>query len=62
MPTRTRKQPLQRLKRNGGHPRTKTAALTCYLYQKEELQKRAWAEGMSVSYYLNYLLWKDWIE
>lgn len=39
----------------------KQAALACYQYQKEELKKRARARRMSVSRFLNELLWKDWI-
>lgn len=49
----------KRLQRNGGHPRTKSASLTCYQYQKDVLIKRAHSRNMTVSYYLNYLLWKD---
>lgn len=49
----------KRLKRNGGHPRTKSASLSCYQYQKDTLIKRAHSRNMTVSYYLNYLLWKD---
>ena len=41
--------------------RRKTASLGCYKYQKDELVRRAIAKGMSVSYYLNWLLWRDWL-
>lgn len=30
-----------------------------YGYQKEMLRRTAHAKGMSVSYYLNFLLWAD---
>lgn len=55
------KEALMRLprSRNGAH--RKQAALGCYQYQKDELKKRAKASKMSVSRYLNELLWKDWI-
>lgn len=53
---------LKRMRRRGGQKRNKSASLTCYLYQKEELIKRAHREGMTVSYYLNYLLWKEWVD
>jgi len=55
------------LRRNGGHRREYGASLACYRYQKEELKRRA-ARGVnidgsyhpcSVSYYLNWLLWRD---
>ena len=51
---------LLRLRRKNG-VRRKTASLGAYAYQKEELKKRARAKGMSVSYYLNYILWSNWI-
>jgi hypothetical protein len=53
---------LKRMKRRGGQRRTKSASLTCYVYQKDELIKRAHSRGMTISYYLNFLLWKDWVE
>lgn len=60
MPAKTRKT-LQRLPRSSNGTRRKTAALGCYQYQKDELIKRATKRGMTVSYYLNYLLWRDWL-
>jgi hypothetical protein len=50
---------LKRLKRSNNGTTRKTASLGCYQYQKEVLQKEAHKRGMTVSYYLNYLLWKD---
>jgi hypothetical protein len=50
---------LKRLKRSNNGTTRKTASLGCYQYQKEVLQKEAHKHGMTVSYYLNYLLWKD---
>lgn len=45
---------------NNGH-RRKTASLGCYQYQKDELIRRAEMKGMTVSYYINWLLWRDWL-
>lgn len=45
--------------RNGTH--RSSAGLGCYEYQKEHLRREARAAGMTVSYYLNHLLWKDWL-
>jgi hypothetical protein len=55
------KERLKRLpaSKNGAH--RKQASLGCYQYQKDELRRRAKAEGMTVSRYLNELLWKDWV-
>lgn len=52
---------LLRLPRSKNGARRKTASLGCYRYQKDELKRRAKASKMTVSRYLNYLLWKDWI-
>jgi hypothetical protein len=41
--------------------RRKTASLGAYEYQKEVLRKRARAQRMTVSRYLNELLWKEWL-
>lgn len=49
------------LPKRGGKRREKTASLACYSYQKRELQKRARAMNCSVSYYLNHLLWQNWL-
>jgi len=38
-----------------------TAGFGVYEYQKESLRSQAHAKGWTVSYYLNYLLWKDWL-
>lgn len=51
---------IARLKRRGGKRREDRATLSCYGYQKTELQRRARAKRMSVSYYLNFLLWSQW--
>ena len=56
------------LRRRGGKKREKHASMALYGYQKNVLKKRA-AEAakkrgyreMSVSYYLNMLMWKDWL-
>jgi hypothetical protein len=45
--------------RNGTH--RKTAGLGCYQYQKDHLKAEARKAGMTVSYYLNHKLWKDWL-
>lgn len=64
-----KKQTDQRLtlKRRKGRPRGKTATMTVYAYQKRELRERARARAvrmgyrdMSISAYLNLLLWGDW--
>jgi len=55
------KKKLKRLPKSRNGTRRKTASLGCYQYQKDELKKQAYEKGMTVSYYLNYLLWKDWI-
>lgn len=56
------------LKRRGGRKREQHAGLACYGYQKQALKGRAKAaaarmgyKDMSVSAYLNMLLWKDWL-
>lgn len=49
------------LKRRGGKKREKHASLACYTYQKEVLRRRAKRMNASVSYYLNLLLWKEWL-
>lgn len=51
---------LQRLKRKNGVTR-KSFSAGAYQYQKDELKKRAKAEGMTVSFYLNHLLWHEWL-
>ena len=53
---------LKRMKRRGGQKRNKSASLTCYQYQKDELIKRAHSKGMTISYYLNFLLWHQWVD
>lgn len=50
------------LPRHPGKPREKSAQLSCYAYQKDELRKRARRKGVTVSRYLNELLWKEWVE
>ena len=62
IPKNMKPKKLLRMKRRGGQKRSKSASLTCYSYQKEELIKRAHMRGMTVSYYLNYLLWKQWVD
>jgi hypothetical protein len=49
------------LPRSNNGIKRKTASLGCYQYQKDELIRRAAHDGCSVSYYLNKLLWKDWL-
>ena len=49
------------LKRRGGKRREKHAALACYSYQKLVLKRRAASKNCSVSYYLNMMLWKEWL-
>lgn len=44
---------------NGAH--RKTTGFGSYAYQKETLRQRARRAGVSMSYYLNMLLWKDWL-
>lgn len=50
---------LRRLKKSNNGTRRKHASLGCYQYQKDMLVARAHSRNMTVSYYLNYLLWKD---
>ena len=57
---KVRKQ-LRRLPRsNNGVSRTH-AGFGLYQYQKNELIRRAADKGCSVSYYMNQLLWADWL-
>lgn len=49
------------LKRRGGKRREKHASLACYGYQKIVLKRRASDHNCSVSYYLNMMLWRDWL-
>ncbi len=51
---------LKRLKRKNGITR-KTASMGAYQYQKNTLKMKAKAKGMTVSYYLNWVLWKEWL-
>lgn len=37
------------------------AAFALFQYQKNELIARAASKGCSVSYYMNLLLWGDWL-
>jgi hypothetical protein len=52
---------LKRLRKSNNGTYRKQASLGCYQYQKDELIARAHARNMTVSYYLNYLLWRDWL-
>jgi hypothetical protein len=52
---------LKRLKKSSNGTHRQHAQLGCYQYQKDELVSRAHARNMTVSYYLNYLLWRDWL-
>lgn len=56
-----RPKPKLILKRRGGKRREKHASLACYGYQHSILKVRARRMNASVSYYLNYLLWRDWL-
>jgi hypothetical protein len=56
------RRPLMRLPIYRGSPRNKTATLSCFEHQKVELLKQAEAAGMSVSCYLNSLLFNDWMK
>jgi len=38
------------------------AAFGLYEFQKEEIRRRAWAKGWTVSRYVNHLLWSDWLQ
>jgi len=58
--TKSGKPKIKRLPKKNGVIR-KSASLSVYQYQKDELKKRAKAKGMSVSYYLNYVLWSEWL-
>lgn len=52
---------LRRLPRsNNGVSRTHSS-FGLYQYQKNELIRRAANKGCSVSYYMNLLLWADWL-
>jgi len=31
-------------------------------YQREEIRRRAWSKGWTVSRYVNHLLWSDWLQ
>lgn len=61
MQKQKRGQPLQRLPKSSNGTRRKSASMGAYAYQKEHLTKLARAKGMTVSRYLNELLWKDWM-
>lgn len=52
---------IKRLPKSSNGVQRRTASLGCYQYQKNELIRRAAHAGCSVSYYLNMLLWKDWL-
>jgi hypothetical protein len=39
----------------------KSFSAGAYQYQKDELKKRARQNGMTVSFYLNHLLWHEWL-
>jgi hypothetical protein len=55
------KKKLKRLPRSNNGVRRGHSAFGRYDYQNEELKKKAAARGMTVSYFINWLLWKDWI-
>jgi len=56
------KKTLKRLRAVNGRKRAGKATLACFQYQKDLLVRRAIRRGMTVSYYLNTLLWKDWVD
>lgn len=59
-PESTKKETkLKRLKKSNNGTHRKHASLGCYQYQKDELVRRAHARNMTVSYFLNYMLWRD---
>jgi ribosomal protein L31E len=53
---------VKRLPKSTNGTRRSTYGGSAYKFQKEELKRRARAEGVTVSYYLHTLLWKDWLE
>ena len=50
-----------RLRRFPGSPRDAGATLSCWGWQLAELRRRAELEGVTISRYLNELLWRDWL-
>lgn len=58
---KTIRKKLKRLPKSNNGTRRGHSSFGRYEYQHEELRKRADARGMTMSYYLNWLLWRDWI-
>jgi hypothetical protein len=55
------KTKLKSLPKSKNGTRRKTFSAGAYQFQKDELRRRAHKRGMSVSRYLNELLWHDWL-
>jgi hypothetical protein len=53
-----KRKSLRRLKRYIGYQRER-AGFGCFEEQKDELKKIARSKGMTLSFYINYLIWKD---
>jgi hypothetical protein len=51
---------IQRLKRKNGVQR-KTAGFAAFGYQKKWLKAQARKKGMTMSYYVNMVLWSEWL-
>jgi hypothetical protein len=56
-----KKPKLKRLPKSNNGVRRKRVSMGCYGYQREYLKAQAKAHGMSLSYYLNWREWKDWL-
>lgn len=57
-----KKKSLKRLPKSPNGTRRKSISAGAYKYQKEEIKARAAKKGMTVSYYLNWLMGYDWMD
>jgi hypothetical protein len=53
---------LKTLPSSGNGRVRKTGSFGIFEYQKEEIRRRAWSQGVTVSRYINMLLWGDWLQ
>ena len=56
------KKKLRRLPRSKNGTRRKHASFGAFEYQKDDLKRKAYDKGMTVSAYLNFLMWGDWMK
>jgi hypothetical protein len=52
---------LKRLPKSNNGTRRVSSSFGLYKGQKDDLRGRAHAKGHCVSYYVNWLLWRDWL-